>query len=852
MRQGPPADRNNTGIVMCGRPDFAPGRGEAGRSSTRRCGRGALSRRANSEEEVVRFVIAGVLRRYAPPPVLLSLAVLNGLAVGAPSMAQPVEEEIIITAPGGAAATEAQRFPGNVQAATDEDLRASGALNLSDFMRQNLGSVHINDAQSNPYQPELFYRGFGSSSLLGFPQGISVYLDGVRRNELFGDVINWDTVPDAAMSRLELIPGSNPLFGLNTLGGAISMQSKSGFTHPGIRAEAYGGSFGRFALQAETGSDRDGRAWYLTAEGFTEDGWRDFSGSELGQAFGKYSFQGENVDTDLALTLTDSELRGNGAAPEALLAVAGREAIFTHPDITENRLAQFNLRSAWAAGARTTVTGIAYYRDTDTDTFNGDGSDYEECESPENAGLVCEEEDDGEQPVFDQFGNPIAATEDVEGATENSSETSQYALGGSLQAFSDVMLGDRTHRILYGGSLDYGDASFGQRTELARLSEDRGTVGSGFIDRASVTDVDTGIFHGGLFVSDSFALSDQFDLTLSARYNYTDIKLRDQLDDTDDGVDDDDGDAAADDDADGSSLTGDHSFDRLNPAIAFSWYPRDRFTVFGSYAESSRAPTPAELTCANPDDPCRLPNAFVDDPPLEQVVTRTVELGVRGDTAGGLRWSAALFNAVNEDDILFISDGSSTSRGFFDNVGDTRRRGLEFSLTGSAGPVRYGAHYTYINAEFRDAFLVNSPNHPLRDPDNPDQPAPEALVVTPGNRIPGVPEHLLRLNAAWDINDRFTLGADMVAQSDQFFRGDESNTADPLDGFAIFNLNATYRFNPRAELFARVNNLFDTEYETFGVFGEPEEVLGPAFAGARRFVGPGAPFGAWIGLRMNF
>ena len=104
-------------------------------------------------------------------------------------------------------------------------------------------------------------------------------------------------------------------------------------------------------------------------------------------------------------------------------------------------------------------------------------------------------------------------------------------------------------------------------------------------------------------------------------------------------------------------------------------------------------------------------------------------------------------------------------------------------------------------------------------------------MVSPGNRIPGIPQHLLRLNAAWDINDRFSLGADLVAQSDQYFRGDESNTADTLDGFAIFNLNATYRFSPRAEVFVRVDNLFDTDYETFGVFGEAEEVLDPAREG---------------------
>ncbi len=764
-------------------------------------------------------------------------------------------DEIIVTAPGGSAVSEVQRFPGNVQTATDQELAKSGTINITDFMRQNLGSISINDTQNNPFQPELSYRGFGSSPLLGFPQGISVYKDGVRRNELFGDVVNWDTIPDSAVARLELIPGSNPIFGLNTLGGAVVMQSKGGFTHPGTRAEVYGGSFERFAAEAETGGARDNRAWFLTAEGFTEDGWRDFSESDLVRAFGKYSFQGDTADFDVALTVADSELRGNGAAPEELLALAGRETVFTHPDITENRLAQVNVRSVWTASEATTVTGIAYYRDIDTDTFNGDGSEFEECESPDNAGLVCEEEEAGEELVLDQFGSPIAATEDVAGATENSSETSQDALGGSVQASSNVTIGKTSHRIVYGGSADYGDANFKQRTELGRLTEDRGTIGSGLIDQSSVTDVDTNIFHGGLFITDTVALSDRFDLTLSARYNYTDIKLRDRLDVGDNGNDlegDSIGeDAAAEDDDDDSSLTGDHTFNRLNPAIALSWYPREAVTLFGSYAESNRAPTPAELTCANPDDPCRLPNAFVDDPPLDQVVTRTVEIGARGETEAGLRWSVALFNAVNDDDILFISDGSSTREGFFDNVGDTRRRGLELSISDTVGPVRYGAHYTYVNAEFRDSFFVNSPNHPLRDPNDPDRPDAQALVVKRGNRIPGIPEHLLRLSVAWDINEKFTLGADVIAQSDQFFRGDESNTADTLDGFAVFNVNASFLVDPRFELFARLNNLFDTEYETFGVFGDASEVLGPAFSGVRRFVGPGAPFGVWVGIRAR-
>ena len=107
---------------------------------------------------------------------------------------------------------------------------------------------------------------------------------------------------------------------------------------------------------------------------------------------------------------------------------------------------------------------------------------------------------------------------------------------------------------------------------------------------------------------------------------------------------------------------------------------------------------------------------------------------------------------------MLISDGSTTTEGFIDNVGDTRRRGVELSLGGTAGPVDYSAHYTYIEAEFRDSFLVNSPNHPLRDPENPDKPAAEALQVSAGNQLPGVPQNLLRLNTSWHVNDQVTLG----------------------------------------------------------------------------------------------
>jgi outer membrane receptor protein involved in Fe transport len=209
----------------------------------------------------------------------------------------------------------------NVQFATAEDLRAARALDLADFMRRNLASVFVNEAQSNPLQPDVQYRGFVGSPLLGLPQGLAVFQDGVRINEPFGDTVNWALIPESAIDTVYLMPGSNPLFGLNALGGAIAIETKTGFTSPGTRAEVYGGSFSRWSLQAETGGSIDDRlSYFVTASYLEEDGWRDFSPTEATRLFGNVGWQSELSSVDLNLTMADTMLIGNGAAPVQLLA----------------------------------------------------------------------------------------------------------------------------------------------------------------------------------------------------------------------------------------------------------------------------------------------------------------------------------------------------------------------------------------------------------------------------------------------------------------------------------------------------------------------------------------------------
>ena len=182
---------------------------------------------------------------------------------------------------------EQTRSPAPVQTATAADIENSGALDLADFMNRRLNGVYLNEMQGNPFQPDVNFRGYTASPLLGTPEGISVYLDGVRQNQPFGDVVSWDLIPKNAISEMALMPGSDPLFGLNTLGGALSVQTKDGVSNPGLeRTRDYTAAAGEKRLQAEYGGGKaTGFNWFLAGNGFHESGWRFDSPSDVRQGF---------------------------------------------------------------------------------------------------------------------------------------------------------------------------------------------------------------------------------------------------------------------------------------------------------------------------------------------------------------------------------------------------------------------------------------------------------------------------------------------------------------------------------------------------------------------------------------
>jgi len=248
-----------------------------------------------------------------------------------------------------------------------------------------------------------------------------------------------------------------------------------------------------------------------------------------------------------------------------------------------------------------------------------------------------------------------------------------------------------------------------------------------------------------------------------------------------------------------------------------------------------------------------VPNAFVADPPLDQVVTRSVELGVRGAHGGSAgrpaaEWSVAAFGARNWDDIIFVA-GSQIGTGYFRNAGQTQRVGLELAASARLGIVQLHAGYTLLRATFESALeLPAAPNPGLEDGDaEPDEEEEGAEVpVERGDRMPGIPTHSVKAGIAVRPLAPLELGLRFVATSDRPYRGDEANLIDGVDGYALVHAYASLWLLDELQLFVRADNVLNARYETFGLLADPSEVL--AGTSDPRFVSPGAPLGVWAGL----
>src|SRR5262249_16839353 len=318
--------------------------------------------------------------------------------------------------------TPISTVPANVQTANDRQIEALPSPALPDFLERSMGGFVSSSSQGNPFQPDVSFRGFTASPLVGTPQGLSVYVDGVRVNEPFGDVVNWDLIPKNAISSVTVIPGSNPVFGLNTLGGALAVITKCGSIYPGVAAQAYGGSFGRRALEAEAGGRRGSADFFVAGTAFRESGWREHSSSEINQVFAKVGREDARNDLDLSVTVADNTLAGTQALPLSMLD-APRQA-YTWPDQTENHLAAVNLRASRTDDDATLLSAGLSDRETRTRVFNSNVND-------------------------DCAPGPCAFT-----AVNNLTTIDQDRVGASLQYTRLAPVGGRKNQLTIGGNFD--------------------------------------------------------------------------------------------------------------------------------------------------------------------------------------------------------------------------------------------------------------------------------------------------------------------------------------------------------------------------------------------------------------
>lgn len=767
--------------------------------------------------------------------LMLASTMMTGVAFAAEDSVELSNMQVIGITPLHGVGLPADQIASNVQSATSEDVERVQALDLSDFMNKTLGSVSLNQAQNNPFQPDLKYRGFTASPLVGNSQGLSVYMDGVRANEPFGDAINFELIPESAIASMNLIPGSNPLFGLNTLGGALSIQTKNGFTHEGHELEAYTGSFGRDSMTVSSGGN-DGEFGYFATGAITkEDGWRDFSPSRVEQFFSNLSYRNEGTSLDLGITLVDSDLNGNGASPVELVDM-DRKAVFTHPDNTQNELRMFTLNGSHWLNDQVMLSANTYYRSSDRSTFNGDGSELSVI------GNDLGEDEDGVDGVFDGddeiLSNDAAALGFSDGddvALNNTSQTKQDSYGFGLQSTFLQNLFGKENQLIVGASYDRSDVKYTSQSEVAQFTSTRGTNGTNFIIDETVVDGDIETETFSLFFTDTMSLTEKLALTVGGRYNRIAIDISGSSKGGEQNLNE----------------TGDtHVFTRFNPSVGLTYAIQDNLSVYGSYSESNRAPSPSELTCAQDDSraeqiSCSLPNSFLADPPLDDVVARTVEAGLRGNNTG-VNWNANVYYTELKDDLFFFpatEDDPADPRlrtGNFDNIDKTARAGLELGLFGEADKFDWFANYSYVRATFEDKFQY------AREVDD----NLETFTVNKGDRLPGIPAHNVKIGADYHFNQQFSLGLTASYHSSQYYRGDEANEDKKISAYKVVNLHSRYKLNDNVQFFAKVDNLFDSKYETFGLYGEPDEAPGFDFEDPR-FVGSGAPRAGWIGIKVS-
>lgn len=795
----------------------------------------------------------------------------------------------------------------NIQSATDKEIAESKSLNVTDFLNSKMQSVNVNDYSGNPFQQDLNFRGFTASPQIGTAEGISVYLDGVRINEPFGEVVNWDLIPMNAISSINMIPGSSPMFGLNTLGGALAITTKNGFNDHFLRAQQLNGAWGRQQTQFSNGIHGERFALFTAYSHFKEDGWRVNSPSNVRQLFNKATARFDAGEINFTALNVDSSLVGNGVVPIEMVEY-DREQVFTSPDEAKNNLEHYSLGGTWYVNDKISLSGLFYKRGLKQ---NAVGTDIYQGYRAFQSALGIQTADLNGDNIDDLFGQ-------LNGVLNQSSLNSK-ADGFSLQMTYE---GEK-HQIASGISLDENKIAFQQSQTLGALNAQNAfnlATDPYFLDPGNALDIQTslpGVIRNnlrgtskteGIFATDTWSPIDSLHINYGARLTWAHVintLISDRAADFYQFQPAANGLNALNDPArqvcrrgpsDAFSrfvcTDGNYKYRSFNPAVGVAWEVTPSTTTYGNISKGSRVPSVIELGCAKDDSGlegnsqnfqygCSIPTSLSADPYLKQVRSTSYEAGLRGSVEK-FEWNFGVFKTDLVDDILFVPLGQK-NRGVFDNFGRTRRAGVEMGFKANWGKSTLGINYTWLKATFESASqLINDANS-----SNTGASTAQAFVnIEPGDELPGMPNHIMQANWNYQFTPKFDMTLSMVAHSAAFVRGNENNEHEPrsasrvnirdlynftgpgmTSGYAVLNLRANYKFENGVTVFLRLDNLLDKEYATAGNLGRnpftPDGTfqITPALAAGQRidrnwvnstFITPGAPRAGWIGVNFDW
>ena len=542
---------------------------------------------------------------------------------------------IISVTPVQGSGLNIDRVPGKVQSINRQQVGKKKNFSITETLNREASGISLFNLNSSPMQNDINFRGYVGGPLLGTAQSIAVYQNGMRVNESFGEVVQWDLVPDFAINNMQIFAGGDPIFGQNAIGGAITMEMKNGFNFQGANLTTSGGNYGRTNEVLEYGDQYGDFGVYIGANFNYDNGYREHSESYLNTVFGDLRYRPDE-DTEIFFNFGQAftDLRGNGAVPLTLMDLEGRDAVYTYPDNTHNKNYYANFGGNQILSDRLSIQGNIYYRHMERRAYNGDEFEAGDCGAQfdftvGNAdNLLCSELEVGgasEEFILDASGKTInyaslgLELEDDENEIEsigaiNRSNTKQNQMGLNFQSTYDSNLYSKTNTLITGITYEYSHNSFGSSTELGILQTDRGVQGTGVLlsqdaegENLFITNIEATTHNVALYGSNTIDVDEVTSLNISGRWNWASLKMDDQY---------------------GTALDGHHFFNRFNPGIGIT-RKYGNTSVYATYKESSRTPSVAELGCADPDQPCRLPNSFQADPPLDQVVNRNIEIGAR-------------------------------------------------------------------------------------------------------------------------------------------------------------------------------------------------------------------------------